>query len=227
MAKLKVLPAQAVIDGFKGKLDYYIHDGIPCVRRWPRSPGKRRAPAVEAQWAVWKYASQEWSNLSDVVQAAYREQAAGTPLSGRDLFTRSYLSGLFSYPTGGEEGMKTIWLPTSVAEKTADFHNTSVPWTELDLSAYIPSEAKFVIGELIGVMGTSGGGTRLSYQVREPGHDGPVYPTISWWSGVAMDQDFPLAFTVPVDSDRKIEWRLDNPENMNFNLWLYIFGYII
>lgn len=108
MAKLKVLPALAIIDGFKGKVDYYINyqtsdpalrgEGIPCARMWPRSPGHRRAPAVEAQWAKFAYISGKWLTLSNEIQDAYREMASGTGLSGRDMFTRGYLSGLYRYP---------------------------------------------------------------------------------------------------------------------------------
>lgn len=98
MAKLKVLPSLAIISGFKGTLDYYLHDGIPCVRRWPRSPGHHRAPAVEAQWSAFAYATQSWDKLDDETQNTYREMAAGTNYSGRDLFTKGYLTGLYAYP---------------------------------------------------------------------------------------------------------------------------------
>lgn len=107
MAKLKVLPELAIIDGFKGKVDFYVNyqssdpelrgRGVPCARKWPRSPGHRRAPAVEAQWAAFAYAAAHWSSLSDEIQAAYNEMASGTGLSGRDFFTRSYLTGLYRY----------------------------------------------------------------------------------------------------------------------------------
>lgn len=97
MAKLLVLPHQAIIDGFKGKVDFYMHRGIPCARAWPRSPGHARAPAVEAQWSSFGYAAQEWQNLSPEIQDAYREMASGTGLTGRDMFTRSYLTGLYRY----------------------------------------------------------------------------------------------------------------------------------
>lgn len=95
------MPAQAIIDGFKGAIDYYVHDGIPCVRKWPRSPGHRRAPAVEAQWPAFTVAAQLWADLPPEIQAAYNSMAQSSGLSGRDLAARAYLSGLFTYPTGG------------------------------------------------------------------------------------------------------------------------------
>ena len=98
MAKITVLPGQKIIDGFKGNLDFYIHDGQACVRRWPRSPGHRRAPAVEAQWSTFAYAAAAWNDVSQEIRDAYNAMASGTGLSGRDMFTRSYLTGLFRYP---------------------------------------------------------------------------------------------------------------------------------
>jgi len=108
MAKLKVLPELAIIDGFKGKVDFYVYhascdpelrgEGIAVARKWPRSPGHKRAPAVEAQWEAFSYAAGAWTLLSPEVQEAYRALSVGSGLSGRDLFTRSYLKGLYRYP---------------------------------------------------------------------------------------------------------------------------------
>jgi len=100
MAKLLALPHADIIDGFKGVIDFYVHRGIPCARAWPKSPGKSRSPAVMAQWPAFRYASQEWLNLSDEVQDAYRQLATNSGLSGRDMLIRAYLTGLYRYPTG-------------------------------------------------------------------------------------------------------------------------------
>jgi len=98
MAKLLVMPHQAIIDGFKGTVDFYYWMGIPVARGWPKSPGKMRSPAVRAQWPLWKYVASEWLNLSEAMQDAYRELATNSGLSGRDMFTRAYLTGLYRYP---------------------------------------------------------------------------------------------------------------------------------
>ncbi|MBA7707308.1 hypothetical protein ES703_116178 [subsurface metagenome] len=95
MAKLTALPSLAIIDGFKGKLDFYVHDGVPCVRRWPRSPGRRRAPAVEAQWQAFAYATAHWNSLSPYVQDAYRATAAEMTMTGRDLFIKAFIKDYF------------------------------------------------------------------------------------------------------------------------------------
>ncbi|GAG55069.1 unnamed protein product [marine sediment metagenome] len=92
MAKIAALPAMSVISGFKGVIDYYMWKGIACVRKWPRSPGHLRAPAVEAQWPAFTEASKIWVTLSPEVQDAYNRMAAGTHMSGRDIQVKTYLS---------------------------------------------------------------------------------------------------------------------------------------
>jgi len=96
MAKIKTMVADEVISGFKGKLDYYVHDGQACVRAWPRSPGRKRAPAVEAQWPLFSKVASLWKEVPLDIQQAYEQMASNTGLSGRDMFTRSYLSGFKS-----------------------------------------------------------------------------------------------------------------------------------
>jgi len=98
MARLLVLPHEDIIDGLKGSIDFYVHRGIPCARSWPRSPGKRRAPSVMAQWPIFTFAVQEWKNLSSTVQDSYNQFATDSGLSGRDLQIRAYMTGLYRYP---------------------------------------------------------------------------------------------------------------------------------
>lgn len=98
MAKVLEMPSEGIISGFKGVIDYYYWMGIACVRRWPGSPGKRRTPAVMAQWQPFRVAAREWVELDPEVRAAYEVLAAGSGLSGRDMQVRSYLTGLYRYP---------------------------------------------------------------------------------------------------------------------------------
>lgn len=95
MAKLQKLPNLNIINGFKGKIDFYVWMGIPVARSWPRSPGHDRAPAVQAQWSAFTWASQNWQTLSEEVRQAYRQMASGTYMSGRDLFVKSYINADF------------------------------------------------------------------------------------------------------------------------------------
>jgi len=98
MARLIVLPHEAIIDGFKGNVDFYVHRGIPCARSWPKSPGKHRSLAVMAQWPVFSFATKEWLNLSKAVQDSYTQFSTDSGLCGRDLQIRAYLTGLYRYP---------------------------------------------------------------------------------------------------------------------------------
>jgi len=95
VAKIAKLPGAAVVSGFKGTLDFYVHDGQACVRKWPRSPGHKRAPAVEARWPAFATASRLWNELPPEIQAAEYRMSAGLRLSGRDIFIKGYLSALW------------------------------------------------------------------------------------------------------------------------------------
>lgn len=89
------MPALAIINGFKGEIDFYYWMGIPVARSWPRSPGHERAPAVQAQWPAWTTASRLWAKLSPFIRAQYDWMAAGSRLTGRDMFTKGYISNLY------------------------------------------------------------------------------------------------------------------------------------
>lgn len=98
MAKVPRLPALAIIDGFKGTLDFYLWKGIICVRSWPRSPGKKRSPLVEAQWPAFTIASRLWNELPLEERDNFNRLASNSGLSGRDLAQRAYLKGILPKP---------------------------------------------------------------------------------------------------------------------------------
>lgn len=100
MAKLTALPSMDIISGMKGVVDYYVWMGIPCARRWPRSPSSKRSLAVRTQWPAFSYSASAWRSLTPEVQALYVRMSASTSITGRDLFMKAYLSGLYAYPTG-------------------------------------------------------------------------------------------------------------------------------
>lgn len=98
MAKITEMVGEKIISGFRGSLDFYYYMGIACVRKWPSSPGHFRSPPVMAGWAAFSYAASEWNNLSPEVRRTYEELAIASGLSGRDMFTRAYMKGLFRNP---------------------------------------------------------------------------------------------------------------------------------
>ena len=48
MAKLIALPHQAIIDGFKGTIDFYVWKGLSVARKWPRSTMSGRDLSLKA-----------------------------------------------------------------------------------------------------------------------------------------------------------------------------------
>jgi hypothetical protein len=94
MAKVTRLPSQAVIDSFKGVLDFYVYLGVPCVRSWPRRVGTDRSPAVKAQYPNFTSASRSWSQMSQHIHDAYNSLASDSGISGRDLSIASMISGI-------------------------------------------------------------------------------------------------------------------------------------
>lgn len=89
------MPSAAIIGGFKGTVDFYVHRGQPCARKWPRSPGRKRAPAVEAQWPAFAWAASYWNELSQEVRDAYSQMAKGTYLTGRDIFVKNFITAQY------------------------------------------------------------------------------------------------------------------------------------
>ena len=99
VALITAMTSEDIISGYKGTLDFYVHRGLNCVRKWPQSPGHNRSPAVMTGWTAFSYAAAEWKHLSPAVQQAYNQYSTNSGLTGRDLFMRAYIRGLYYYPT--------------------------------------------------------------------------------------------------------------------------------
>lgn len=94
MAVIKEMPGLKIISGFRGVLDFYYWRGIPVVRKWPRKPITSRNPNVRAQWPIFTASTRLWNQLSPSVRQAYTDMASSTRFTGRDIFTRAYISGV-------------------------------------------------------------------------------------------------------------------------------------
>lgn len=92
MAKLASLPERAIISGFKGRLDFYVLNGVPCCRKWPRPHRPTETESVIAQQAIFADAVSLWSTLSQEVRDAYDTMASGSTLSGRDMMVKMYIN---------------------------------------------------------------------------------------------------------------------------------------
>lgn len=97
MGKLATMVSEAVIDGFKGTIDFYVYKGMPCFRRWPKKRGGQFTPQEMAGWTVFTQAAALWNELSPEVRLAYEEMAVTTNLTAKDMFFRGYISGILRY----------------------------------------------------------------------------------------------------------------------------------
>lgn len=102
MAVLRALPELSIIDGLKGSIDFYVHRGIPCARRWPRPPSGPRSPAVQAAGVLFSQAASAWSRVDPLVKLAANAMALGSPMTGKDVLTSILLGGTYD-PTDDSE----------------------------------------------------------------------------------------------------------------------------
>ncbi len=96
MARLTKMPSQAIIDGFKGVIDFYLWMGIPVARKWPVY--KVRQPHYE-EWLNqqdFKRINQAAPFLPVKIITAYEQLAQGTPFTWKDLLVRTFMRGLWS-----------------------------------------------------------------------------------------------------------------------------------
>lgn len=100
MAKLDKMPSLAIINGFKGTVDFYYWMGIPVARAWPRSPGHARSPSVQSTWPAFTWAAKSWFHLSQEVRDAYTQLSVSTNMTGRDIFMKSFIQGATLYLEG-------------------------------------------------------------------------------------------------------------------------------
>lgn len=94
MAKLEVLPEEAIISGFKKTIDFYVYRGQPCARMWPRKPRLPRAATTQPMISAFRYAMYAYSLLTPAQLEPYKSMATGTDLTTRDYFMRAYLGGI-------------------------------------------------------------------------------------------------------------------------------------
>ncbi len=95
MAVLKALPSTAIIDGFKGSVDFYLWKGLACARRWPRWHARTPTDAERASQVDLAYAARACGALSPHMKAQWRQLATGTRFTWREMFVRAYIRGLW------------------------------------------------------------------------------------------------------------------------------------
>jgi len=98
MVIIKEMLGKKVIDGFRGKIDFYFYMGLAVARKWPHSQGKSQTPASVSMWPFFTYASQSWLSISPFVREAYFSIARDCGLHAKDWFMRGYMTGIYKYP---------------------------------------------------------------------------------------------------------------------------------
>jgi len=76
LAKLAALPNATIIAGFKGKIDFYVHKGIPCARRWPVITGHRSTIGEKRNQNRFRYFQKSLKAYSRGVKDLWRATAA-------------------------------------------------------------------------------------------------------------------------------------------------------
>lgn len=94
MVRLDKLPEQAIIDGFKGDIDFYLWKGVPCARKWPVYRPRSPYPGEAVNQGAFAYINRLWAQLPVQIQDLYRAMAVGTPLTGKDIFVMAYMKGI-------------------------------------------------------------------------------------------------------------------------------------
>lgn len=89
------MPNQAIIDGFKGKIDYYLYMGIPCARKWPVWRPRKPHPLEKAGQDDFAAINKAAPFLPVEFIDAYKDMAVSTPFTWKDLLVRSYMRGLW------------------------------------------------------------------------------------------------------------------------------------
>lgn len=99
MAVLTSFVGREIINGFKGTIDFYLHNGVQCARAWPRSQGRSQTAKSVAQQPAFAYASRLWRQTSLFVQTAYNDMAPASALDGRDWQMKGYYGYIYRYDT--------------------------------------------------------------------------------------------------------------------------------
>ena len=87
------MPEQAIVDEYKGLIDFYYWNGIPCARKWPVHKPRIPTERERAAQIAFTEAAQMWKQLDPFIKAQYKQMAVGVKASARDIFTRGYLGG--------------------------------------------------------------------------------------------------------------------------------------
>ncbi len=94
MAKITRLPSKAIVDSFKGKIDFYMYKNTAVVRKWPKWTKRESHPDEKVNQDAFAYINKIAGSLPIYLQDQYRRMARGTRFTWKDLLVRAYMKGL-------------------------------------------------------------------------------------------------------------------------------------
>ncbi len=98
MAKLLQLPSLQIIKGFRRVVDFYIHDGQACARKWPTKGRVTQSPASLATAQTFAYVQRYTQTLEPLLRYFATLAAADAPSTWRDVTLVSYYGLLIDDP---------------------------------------------------------------------------------------------------------------------------------
>ncbi len=94
MARLDRLPETAIIDGFRGVLDFYVDNGVPVVRSWPKK-GRPGADTGSIAYQGRFARVNRWKPLiTDPLKVAFDRYRTGGDFLWGDVMVSSYFGKL-------------------------------------------------------------------------------------------------------------------------------------
>lgn len=127
-----------------------------------------------------------------------------------------------------EVGSKVIWKDESEQAVSDIARSTDLDWTELDLTAYVSANAKYVILQVQHyVISISAGGKALEY-IRKNGTTPQWSPYLMTDSakGDAAGADKAIHFILALDADKKIQYTIEITGTISLNTFITVLGYI-
>lgn len=94
MARLKSLPNLQIIQGFKGVIDFYVRNGVPCARRWPRYRPANQTEPTKAAAAVFGSVIRNYHLLGEDALNFFVLDAADQTRTPRDIYASATLGHL-------------------------------------------------------------------------------------------------------------------------------------
>lgn len=88
------MPSKAIIDGLKGKVDFYLFRKTPVARKWPVWHPRDPTPAEASNQQAFAYINRVAKDLPVFVIDQYKRMAESTPFTWKDLLVRAYMKGI-------------------------------------------------------------------------------------------------------------------------------------